>query len=155
MIPAIKRTGFMGMVICLILVNACSLTDQQELGAEESNRAMGAIISQYESGDPVLRSQVNLGLQASWIDSDSVRVAIRNKTGQSLGIIHKGFGIISSSGQPPSRALDSSRKTFPEVRLEPGEEVSRVLDFSPPSDRSRARLIFIHPDISPAMAYIR
>ena len=138
----------------VLLAIACSHGGQMDVDGWEQQDRIKAIINQQETLDPAMNSRVDIRLRAAWIDDDSVRVILQNKSKGTLGIYYRGFGIITSSERIPRRALPSSRRKFPEVALKPGAKVAGELDFPGVPNHLDARIVFVHPDTVPTIADI-
>jgi hypothetical protein len=108
------------------------------LTPEEVDRLVKAKAAQ----DPILRSQVDVGLDASAGQAGAVQVTLTNKTAQPLIVGPKNFGLLLPGERKVVAADIHSQRTFPVTKVEPGEQASGELMFIVAAGLQGARLIF-------------
>ena len=145
------------MVICL-LGGGCAGQAKKTQKAEKpkiSQEQFDQMVKQKIASDPFLRSQVDVGLEARWVEPGKVQVNIKNKMAKPLEIDPVVcLGMFVPPNRTINKALPSSRSSFPSTRLEPNAEASGIVLFPPQAAGAKCRLAFEHPDCRPAMAEI-
>jgi len=100
------------------------------------------LVKEKAAQDPILRSQVDVGLEATAGQAGAVQVTLTNKTHQPLIIGPKNFGLILPGARKVLAADIHSLRTFPITKVAPGEQAGGELMFIVSDALQGGRLIF-------------
>jgi hypothetical protein len=100
------------------------------------------LVKEKTAQDPILRSQVDVGLEASAGQAGAVQVTLTNKTQQPLIVGPKNFGLIPPGERKVVGADIHSQRTFPVTKVAPGEQASGELMFFGSAAPRGGQLVF-------------
>ena len=147
----IMQRQIVGCAFCLVLTFtlACATSPGDDAKTQE-------MIDRAVALNPTLGSQVDIALDAYWMQPGQIQVTLTNKTTQPLIVGPKFFTIIlPGPGRLLIDPLERSIARFPLAGLAPGEQVSGVLLFPYEASVRGARLAFDNTQCRPALAEIQ